>query len=172
MSRFAGQTRGLTVQGSLPYITAALCVLLHSIPLGMAFLPQLSLGLFFVPLFIIGLYADGDRAPIFFALIGLMADVLTEAPLGYWAFLTIICYILSSGQKQVLQNATFSSHWLSFIIVVFVIYLLGFTISLMLTDMDVNLGAQIVSAIITGLSYPVIALPLKMIMTGASYEGV
>ena len=172
MSRFGSHTQGTTLQTVLPYVVAVLCVLLNGLPLGLTSLPNLALGLFLVPLFAVNLSADMDRAPIYFAAIGLLADILMEAPLGYWAFLAGLFYILSSGQKQFLQNAAFSSHWLSFIVVVFIVYLAGFAISLMRDDLDIQFGGHLLSALITGLFYPILAWPLSVILSSSSQEGL
>lgn len=170
MIRFATPTRGATLQRFLPYALAVLCVLLYGVPLGLVSLPSLALGLFLAPLFVVCLQAESDRAPIFFALLGLMADILMEAPLGYWVFLTTLFYILSSEQKQVLQNATLSSQWLSFAIVVLIVYLTGFGISLMRSDLDVQFGGYLVSALLTGLSYPLLAWPLNKMIVASGQE--
>jgi len=172
MSRFGSQAQGATLQTVLPYFVSVLCVLLHGLPLGLTSLPNLALGLFLVPLFAINLNNEMDRAPIYFVLIGLFADILMEAPLGYWAFLAGLFYILSSGQKQVLQNAAFSSHWLSFVVLVFIVYLAGFVISLMRNDLDIQFAGQLLSALITGLFYPILAWPLGLIISSSSQEGV
>lgn len=172
MSRFGTQARGTTLQTVLPYVVSVLCVLLHGIPLGLTSLPNLALGLFLVPLFSINLNNEMDRAPIYFVAVGLLADVLMEAPLGYWAFLSGLFYILSSGQKRVLQNAAFSSHWLSFVVVVFIVYLAGFVISLMRDDLDIQFGGHLLSALITGLFYPILAWPMGMIISPSSQEGL
>lgn len=171
MNRLGNQSQGMTLQTTLPYIVAVLCVVLHGIPLGLNVLPSMALGLFLVPLFAINLNSETDRAPIYFVAIGLLADILMEAPLGYWGFLAGLFYVLSSGQKQVLQNSTFSSQWLSFIVVVFIVYLAGFFISLLRNDLDIQFGAHLFSALITGLIYPIMAWPLNM-MINAGQEGL
>lgn len=161
MSSFNNPTQETALQRILPYVIAVLCVLLQGLPLGLATLPQLSLGLFLVPLFAVSLQSEQDITPVFFILIGLLADFLTEAPIGYWAFLCCLFYILSSGQKQVLQNAAFSSHWTSFLIVILIVYLAGFAISLMRDDLTIRFVGHTLSALATGLFYPVIAGPLR-----------
>lgn len=172
MSRFGSQAQGATLQTVLPYVVAILCVLLHGLPLGLIYLPNLALGFFFIPLFTVILTADTDSTPIYFVAIGLLADILMEAPLGYWAFLAGLFFILSSGQKQVLQNATFSSHWLSFVVVVFIVYLAGFVISLMRDDLDIQFAGHLLSALITGLFYPLLAWPLGLLISSSSQEGL
>lgn len=171
MSRFGTQPQVAPLQATLPYVIAVLCVVLHGIPLGLIALPNMALALFLIPLFAINLTSEMDRAPIYFVAIGLLADILMEAPLGYWAFLAGLFYILSSGQKQVLQNATFRSQWFSFIIVLLIVYLAGFVISLLRSDLDIQFGAHLFSALITGLVYPIMAWPLSLIMAPAQ-EGL
>lgn len=168
MSSFGTPSQETSFQGILPYAIAVICVLLNGLPLGLSMLPQLSLGLFLVPLFAVSLQSDQDLTPVFFICIGLFADFLTEAPIGYWAFLSCLFYILSSGQRQVLQNAAFSSHWTSFIIVVLVVYLAGFAISLLRDDLTIRLVGHTLSALATGLFYPVIAWPLRLMHRSGS----
>lgn len=163
MSSFGSPAQETSFQRFLPYIIALLCVLLNGLPLGLLTLPQLSLALFLIPLFHVSLQSEQDLAPVFFVLVGLFADFLTEAPIGYWAFLTCLFYILSSGQKQVLQNAAFSSHWTSFVIVVLIVYLAGFAISLLRDDLTIRFFGHTLSALVTGLFYPVFAGPLRLL---------
>jgi cell shape-determining protein MreD len=163
MSSFSTSARENSLQSSILYAVSVLCILLYGMPLGFSWLPQVGMAVFLVPLFTAALSSENDLAPVAFILIGLLADVLMEAPLGYWGFLTALFYILSSGQKQVLQNAGFSAHWLSFSIVLLIVYMAGFTISLMRDDLVIQFGGHIFSAILTALAYPIIALPLTFI---------
>lgn len=163
MSSFGSAPRETMLQSSLPYVLSLLCVLLNGIPLGLMSMPQLALGMFLIPLFTISLKSDNDLTPVIFIALGVLADLLTEAPIGYWAFLAVLFYILSSGQKQVLQNAAFSSHWVSFIVVILIVYLAGFAISLLRDDLVIRLGGHFMSAILTGLCYPLIAGPLAFL---------
>ena len=173
MSGFGNQPRETSLQSSLPYIIAVFLVVLTGLPLGLVSLPQLSLALFLAPLFGVAMRAEADLMPVFFILLGLLADVLTEAPLGYWAFLSCLFYILSSGQKLVLQNASFGSHWLSFFIIILIVYLAGFAIALLRDDLTLRFGGHMLSALFTGLFYPIIAAPLNLLNNAqAAQEGM
>lgn len=168
MSSFGTQTRDSRLQNSVPYMMSAVCLILHGMPLGFGWLPELGLGLFLVPLFTIALASENELTPAAFVFLGLMADVLMETPLGYWAVLSGIFYILSSGQKQVLQNAGFGSHWVSFSLVVLIVYMAGYTISLLRDDLQILFSGHLLSAILTGVLYPIVAAPL-LILHNAVY---
>lgn len=170
MSSFGNTPRETSLQAILPYVIAVSCVLLYGLPLSLSVFPQLSLGLFLVPLFWTALKTEQDWAPLYFILTGLLADFLTEAPIGYWGFLCCLLYILSSGQKQVLQNGVFTSYWTSFLIVVSIVYLAGFAISLLRDDLVIRFGAHCLSAIATALLFPIIALPLRLIERDRSQQ--
>ena len=173
MSRFGTQAQGTTLQTVLPYVVAVLCVLLEWHPFGADVFAQFGPRAFLVPLFSINLNNEMDRAPNLLCrhrLAGRCFDGSTFGVLG--VFMAGLFYILSSGQKQVLQNAAFSSHWFSFIVVVFIVYLAGFVISLMRDDLDIQFGGHLLSALITGLFYPILAWPLSVILSPSSQEGL
>lgn len=163
MSSFGTPTRDSRLQNSVPYMVSALCLILYGLPLGFGWLPELGLGLFLVPLFGIALSSENDLTPAAFVFLGLIGDVLMETPMGYWAVLSGIFYILSSGQKQVLQNAGFGSHWVSFALVAVIVYMAGYAISLLRDDLTVLLSGHLLSAFLTGLLYPIVAAPLMVL---------
>ncbi len=158
MSRFGSSDGGGLL--FIPYFVLVMLVIAGNTPSHIPGLEGLELGLFFAPLFFISLNSEGDFTPVALALIGLLSDLLREAPLGYWAFLFVIFYALCRFQKPILHNAAFVSHWLTFAVLTAAVYLLGYFIALMRDDMAVAGSQLLLSLFLCLIAFPVIFGPL------------
>jgi len=81
----------------VPYLLVLFFILVESVPVNFFFSGQLKIGLYFVPLFFIGLTAESDATPISLAVLGLVNDILSEMPLGFWSSLFVIFCLLFIG---------------------------------------------------------------------------
>ncbi len=160
MSIFQRQQADERVFVAAPYVVAILFILMGALPVGFFWSVHLELGLFFVPLFFIALTAESDFTPFGIIALGLFNDMLSETPFGYWGFMFCMFYLFAMGQKNVLQNATWMSHWVSFFILCILTYFSGYLVALMRSDMSVGFGAYFLSVMVTGLCFPLLYLPL------------
>lgn len=156
--------RGSDVGGLLfiPYLILAVLVVMGSLPSNISGLERLELGLFFAPLFFISLTSENDFTPIFLGTIGLLSDLIREAPLGYWAFLFVVFYAMSLSQRTILQNAAFGSFWVTYSVLVAITYLLGYLTALLRDDMTASGFLMLMSCFACILSFPLIFGPLYL----------
>lgn len=159
----------------VPFAILTIFILLDGLPGLGGWIAHLELGLFFIPLFYIGLHAENDFTPVAVLALGVLCDVLGDAPIGFWGVLFCVMYVLAVSQKQILQNADWGSYWTSFIVLVAATYLVGYLIALMRSDIQVAAGLYFVSAMVTGLVFPFIYYPLNWIQAddgaGFSFRG-
>ena len=144
----------------IPYAVLLVLVVTGNLPSHIPGLERLELGLFFAPLFFICLNSESDFTPVALALIGLLNDLIREAPLGYWAFLFVIYYGLCRSQKPILQNAVFSFYWVTFAVLTALTYLLGYFIALMRDDMVVAGFLLLLSLVLCVIAFPLVFGPL------------
>lgn len=148
-----------------PLALSAAFVLLDGLPALTNWLVDLEFGLFLIPIFFVALHADSDFAPVWVLLLGLLNDLLSNAPIGFWGILFCLIYVLSRGQKQGLQNAQIGSYWVSFIVMVAITYLAGYLIAAIRDDMEISAGIYFLSAMVTGLCFPLVYWPLTRLPT-------
>lgn len=151
------------IAGFIPYTVLALFILISGLPVDPLSFGVLEIGLFLIPVFHIGLYTENDFAAVGLIALGLLNDVLSGAPLGYWAVLFCLLYVLAFGQRQVLQNTKWASYWTSFIVLMLPVFLAGYIIALLRDDMSVSFTTSLMSALVTGLCFPFIHFPMVQI---------
>ena len=144
----------------VPLTVAAGFVLLDGLPLLTDWLVELEFGLFLIPIFFIAMHADSDFAPVWILALGLLNDLLSHAPIGFWGILFCLMYIFARAQKQSLQNAHLGSCWVSFVVLVVVTYLAGYLIAALRDDMTISAGVYFLSAMVTGFCFPLVYFPL------------
>lgn len=160
MSRFgSGDGGGLLF---IPYVVLIGLVLTGSVPINVSGLERIEIGLFFAPLFFICVTSESDFTPVALALIGLLHDLIKETPIGYWAVLFILFYGLCRSQRNILQNASFGSFWVTFGVLTGATFLLGYMIALLRDDMAVSGFLLLISLATCVLSFPVIFGPLYL----------
>lgn len=146
----------------IPYLVALTFILLASIPVNIFATGQLEIGLYFVPLFFIGLTAESDATPIFLAALGLLNDVLSEMPLGFWSSLFVVFYLLCASQRGILSTASFGSYWITFSVLITMTYLVAYLLALMIGDLHLATVPFFLSAFICILFFPLIYFPLYL----------
>ena len=161
MSRFRSSNEGGSAS-LIPYILLTLFVLLDNIQTGLFPASSLELGLYFVPLFFIGLTAESDATPIIIALLGLINDVSNEMPLGFYAALFVIFYLLCISQRSLLVNTRFSSYWLTFSVLVITTYFVAYLMALVLDDVHMTTLPLFLSSLACCAVFPIIFFPLYL----------
>ena len=160
MSRFRGSNEpggGLFV----PYILVLIFIFLESLPNNFFVMAQLKIGLYFTPLFFIGLTAESDATPAFLACLGLLNDIVSEMPLGFWSSLFVIFYLLCVSQRNILSSASFGSYWITFAVLVAMTYLSAFLLALMIGDLHLATVPFFLSALVCILFFPLLYFPLS-----------
>ena len=107
---------GRIVMTILPFIMGLICVLLSFVPLGRIF------GTSVMPAFaLMAIYYWAIVRPEMFPvyavfLVGLLSDLLSDGPIGLWAFVYVATYIVLLTQRVLLVNAPFSVFWFGFLV--------------------------------------------------------
>lgn len=105
---------GRIVVTVLPFIMGLACVLLSFVPMGRIF------GTSVMPAFaLMAIYYWAIVRPEMFPvyavfLVGLLSDLLSDGPIGLWAFVYVLTYIVVLTQRFLAVNAPFSVFWLGF----------------------------------------------------------
>ena len=144
----------------LPLVVLVVFILLDGLPPMSNLLVHIDLGLFLIPVFIIGLKTEKEFAPLGILTLGLLYDLLSQAPLGYWSVLFCLLFSIALVQRQMLQNAKWPSHWTSFVLSVGLTYLVGFVIAAARSDMVVDGSEYVISALLTAFCFPMIYYPI------------
>ena len=145
----------------VPYLVLAWFIMLDGLPVDYYWLTHLEIGLYLMPIFFIAISpSDSDFAPVGIIAFGLLNDVLSEAPIGYWAFLFGFFYLLAMGQKAVLREARMTGIWINFLVLCVLTYFAGYLIGLLRADMEINFLLYLSSALLTGLCFPLLYFPL------------
>lgn len=107
---------GRIVMTVMPFVMGLICVLLSFVPLGRIF------GTSVMPAFaLMAIYYWGIVRPEMFPvyavfLVGLVFDLLSGGPIGLWAFVYVLTYIIVLTQRFLIVNAPFSVFWLGFLV--------------------------------------------------------
>lgn len=106
---------GRIVMTVLPVAMGLICVLLSFVPAGRIF------GSATMPAFaLMAIYYWAIVRPEMFPvyavfLVGLLSDLLSDGPIGLWAFVYVLTYIVVLTQRFLAVNAPFSVFWLGFL---------------------------------------------------------
>jgi cell shape-determining protein MreD len=145
----------------IPYLVALVFILLEGLPGNFFYMGQLKIALYFVPLFFIGLTAESDATPIFLAGLGLLNDILSEMPLGFWSSLFVVFYLLCMSQRNILSTASFGSYWVSFAVLVSMTYVLAYLFALMIGELRLATVPFLLSSLACILFFPLLYFPLS-----------
>lgn len=145
----------------VPYLLVLIFIFLEGVPANFFVMAQLKIGLYFVPLFFIGLTAESDATPAFLAGLGLLNDILSEMPLGFWSSLFVIFYLLCVSQRNILSTASFGSYWVTFAVLLAMTYLSAFLLALMIDDLHLATVPFLLSVFVCILFFPLLYFPLS-----------
>ena len=118
----------------------------------------LDVSLVFVPIFFLARHSEGPVAPIAVLALGVMKDLTSETPIGFWALLFCVFFVLSVTQRHFLQTATFKTVWATYGLLCFLVYGLFYLVSLALSSMVSDFGLSMVAALLTIACFPVVNL--------------
>jgi hypothetical protein len=139
---------------------------------GFSVMATLDVSLVFVPIFFIARHHEGPVAPIAVLALGVLKDLTSETPLGFWALLFCVFFILSVTQRHFLQTATFKTLWVTYGLLSFLVYALFYFVSLGMSSMIADFGVSMVSALLTVLCFPIINLAFLWFIPDDMHSGV
>jgi len=101
----------------LPVVMGLVCVLLSFVPVGRIFgLPQMPAFALMAIYYWAVVRPEMFPAYAVFA-VGLLSDLLSNGPIGLWAFVYLVTYWVILSQRSLVINAAFSMFWLGFLII-------------------------------------------------------
>lgn len=156
-SSAASETGSLLV---IPYLVFLALIIFDNVPSNINGIERLEIGLCFASLFFISLTSEGYFTAVWVALFGLFNDLISDTPIGYWAFIFIIFYGLSSTQRPLLQAAAFGSHWVTYAVLISITYFVGFLVAVLRDDMVVGSLTFFLSALAAIAAFPLVYWPL------------
>lgn len=114
---------------AFPFLSTIFCILLTMVPLGLssAYLAPPSFAL--VSIYIWVLVRPSLMSPPAVFVLGLLQDLVWGGPLGLWAAVFLIAYVLTASQRQFLSGRGFGIAWAAFGIVVLVCEVLAWIIA-------------------------------------------
>ena len=160
MSHFESRAPGSLSLNLVPYGVLLIFILLDGMPALSSLLVQVEFALFLVPVFFIGIYAESDFAIFGILATGLLQDVLSGAPLGFWGILFCLLFVFAHSQRHILAHSPLRSHWASFLFFVCLAFALGYVIAALRNDMVLAGGGYFIAAMATAFSFPLIYYPL------------
>ncbi len=142
-----------------PFLIMFLFCLLEQIPHGIRLFNFIDLGMYLAPLYFIALYNESDVAPFGVLGLGILKDLLSETPLGYWGILFCLFFIMIGVQRRGLLHSAFRVQWVGFGIMAFLLYLVAYIISLIHPVMSSAFLSSILSALVSFILFPLAYLP-------------
>ena len=146
---------------SICVLAILLLIVFEHAPLGNYWLTVMDIGIFFVPIFFLARVFDAYPALIWLVTLGLLKDLTSETPIGFWMLLFCVFYMLATSQRQFLFNARFRTVWTTFGLLTFLIYVVYYLVSLLHPALEASLLLTSVSAVATIISFPVFNLPFR-----------
>ncbi len=172
MAIFAISPARRLMQTWVPIVVLFLLVITEHVPMGRDWLATLEVGLVFVPIFFLARYSEGAIAPIAVLLLGVLKDLTSETPIGFWGFLFTVFFILAIGQRQLLYNAAFTTLWATFGFLCFLIYAVFYVMSVLSLELALNFGSTILGALLTVFMFPLINLVFSKLEHDDHQRGV
>ena len=122
--------------------------------------------LFLIPIFYMAVFNERENMPIIILLFGLLKDLLSVTPLGFWGFLLSLFYAVAYSQRQFIASAGENSDWGVFAVLCLGIYMLAYLLALPIAGLPAAGITGFGSAVITALIYPIVVVLLKQIFGG------
>lgn len=145
------------------YIGVVVLLLVDCIPGGWVTSINLSAGLFLVPVFYLAVYGDHESAPIGVFLLGLLKDLLSATPIGFWTLLLCAFYGFAYSQRREIRTGGDSREWPIFAVICFGYYLGAWVLARLYGDMPMAVLAHFSSALVTVIAAPLIVYLLKLL---------
>lgn len=134
-----------------------LLLILNTLPFVPILKMDIDLGVYFVALFLWGRDSESFFAPFFVFLFGLLHDVLGGAPFGLWAASFCLFFGLTHNQSHILSTHNFYFGWMSFAIMLIIVYGSIFIIGLWHPNFSFPLETALINVGLSVLSYVIVA---------------
>ena len=112
-----------------------------------------------IPVFYWAVYKPENFSVIAAFTFGLMQDLLEETPLGVNTLVFTVFYILAESQRRFLSNKPFTSVWVGFAVLSFIILFLNWLIIAINYGRFSPFGTAFVGYLILLAAYPVVVWP-------------
>ena len=92
--------------------------------------------------------------PIAILAFGLLHDVLSEMPIGFWGVLMTGFFVIARGQTRFLIGAPLGPVWFTFAAMTMMTHVAAYIIALIHSGVHGDFGAVMASGILTALLFP------------------
>ena len=160
MSDFFNPSGQSPTAGLLPYFFTFALILLSHVPVSMPWLSGITAGFFLVPIYFVATRGDDYFAGLVLLLMGIVNDLISETPIGFWGLIFCLYFLLVRSQFWVVARGDFRVRWSVFAGTCLAAYFLAFIMAAWRDDMNVDALASFLSALVTIIGFPVIWLLL------------
>lgn len=149
---------GRIVMTVLPFVMGIVCVLLSFVPVGRI------VGVSGMPAFaLMAIYYWAIVRPEMFPvyavfLVGLLSDLLSDGPIGLWAFVYVLTYIVVLTQRFLAVNAPFSVFWLGFLMTAGLAGAVGWVAASLIHGTALPLKPVVSQMFTTVVAFPIFAI--------------
>lgn len=141
----------------LPFLMGLFLLLIGLFPLKLSFFTQHYIPFIYIALFYWIVFRPDLLSPFRVFLLGFLADLLYQTPLGYQSFCFVLFYILVLLEQRFLQGRSFSFLWKSFCIFTIGFTLFQWVLSMLLHWQYIPMRIFFVQMLLLWISYPFIS---------------
>lgn len=145
---------------AFPAVSTALLLLLLAAPLGFDFQPALQGAVAMGCVFFWSLYRPASMPPLAVFLLGVLADLLTLAPLGVAVLILLLLHGTAMRWRRMLARQGFILVWLVFSTLALAAGLLEWVLTAALTFRLLPPGPALFAGVLAAGIYPLLAVPL------------
>lgn len=150
----------MSARFSLPAISTALLLLLFAAPLGLDFQPALQGAMAMDCVFFWSLYRPASMSPLAVFALGVLADLLSDAPLGVSVLILLLLHGTATRGRRVLARQGFITVWLVFTALALAAALLEWLLTMALAFRLLPPGPALFVGVLAAGIYPLLAVPL------------
>lgn len=150
----------MSARFSFPAISTALLLLLLAAPLGLDCQPALQGAVAMGCVFFWSLYRPTSMPPLAVFLLGVLADLLSNAPLGVAVLILLLLYGTAMRWRRVLARQGFITVWLVFSTLALAAALLEWLLTMALIFRLLPPGPALFVGVLAAGIYPLLAVPL------------
>ncbi len=156
---------------SIPAIVAFLFVLFSVLPLSFSPTTKIYLPLVFIIIYYFAVFRPSVLNVITVFFLGILTDLLLHAPFGLNAFFFVLVFFAANLGRSFLQEMSFNGLWISFSVLMLIIYILWYFVSCLIAKEWLTLPVFVFEYILLVLFCPLIMSFCCWLNIKLGYEG-
>lgn len=150
----------MSARWGFPAASTALLLLVLAAPLSIDFQPALQGAVVMGCVFFWSLYRPGSMPPLMVFILGVLADLLADAPLGVSVLLLLLLHGTAMRGRRILARQGFLAIWLAFSVLALAAATLEWLLTMALTFHLLPPGPALFSGVLAAGIYPLLAVAL------------